>query len=57
MVNDILTELGAFDLRGPLHQSGEVISHPFTSNGSLKAFEDEVGRLVPSHVAEHHLAT
>src|SRR5580658_8506073 len=51
-----VAELGAFDLGGALHQAGEVVSHSLGPDGAVHALDDEIRRLLPSEVAQHHLA-
>src|SRR5215470_12531546 len=54
--DDGAAELGALDLARSFHQPGEVVGHHLLVEGLLQAGDDAVGRLVPAHVAEHHLA-
>ena len=56
MLDDVVPELGALDLRGARHLAGEVIGDPLGANRAVQAFEDQVGRFVPAQVAEHHFA-
>ena len=47
-------EFAAFDLRRPLHLAGEVVCNGLGGNRTFKAFEDQVGCLLPIHIFEHH---
>src|SRR5208337_4155549 len=57
VLDDIIPELGALDLRGPGHLAGKIVRDPFGANGAVQAFEDQLRRLVPAQVTEHHFAT
>ena len=52
----VVTEGRALDLGRTLHEAGEVVGDLLGTDGAIEALEDEVGRLDPTEVAEHHLA-
>src|SRR5262249_51706295 len=56
MFDNVIAKLRALDFRRALHLAREVVSDSFRTNGAVEAFENQVGCLVPTHVAEHHLA-
>jgi hypothetical protein len=35
VINDILSEFAAFDLRRALHEAGEVVGHAFAGDGTV----------------------
>ena len=38
----------------PLHQALQVVGHGLGHDGAFHALDDEIGRLVPAQVAQHH---
>lgn len=61
MVDDGLAELAALQqlhvaLAVGLHQPVEVVRDAARADGAVHALDDEVRRVVPAQVAEHHLA-
>lgn len=54
---DIVTECRTFDLHGTVHLTGKIIGHTLAGDGPLESFDDEISRLIPTHVTEHHFAT
>src|SRR5262245_16840400 len=39
-----------------VHQPFEIVGYRLVSDRSLKSFDDEIGRFLPAHVTQHHLA-
>ena len=55
-VDDGAREFGALHFGCTLHEAGEVVGDLLGADGAIETLEDEVGRLGPSEVTEHHLA-
>ena len=53
---DGIAELAALHLLRSFHQAGEVVGDGLVADGAVHALDDQVGRLGPAQVAEHHLA-
>src|SRR5687767_3545028 len=51
VVDHHLAEARAADLRGPVHEAGEVVGHLLRQDRLLERADDQVGRLRPAHVA------
>ncbi len=49
-------EARAGHLSGAVHQARKVMGHLFALYGSSHRGDDEIGRLAPAHVPQHHLA-
>src|SRR4051812_23085360 len=54
--DNVVAELGRLQLGGALGQPREVVGDPPRGDRAFHPLDDQIGRLVPSHVAEHHLA-
>src|SRR6478735_4361241 len=54
--DDVVPEFAALNLRRPVHQPGEIVSHALAADCPIQSLHDQVRSLVPPHVAEHHLA-
>src|ERR1051325_8502406 len=54
MLDDVISELGAFDFGRYFHKSREIVSDSFGGNRAVEALENHVRDFSPAHVAEHH---
>src|SRR6476620_9266542 len=54
--DDPIGEFGGLDFPRAFHQSGEVVRHLPVRNSSVHPLHDEIGRLWPSQMPQHHLA-
>src|ERR1051325_877682 len=56
MIDDGVPELRGLQLFRAVHQPREIVRDRLGANRAVHPLHDEVRRLVPAHVAEHHLA-
>src|SRR5262249_24325134 len=56
MLDHIITELRALDLRCAFHQPREVIRDSFAFDCAAQSFKNQIGGFRPAHVPEHHFA-
>src|SRR5688572_16219547 len=51
-----IPELRALYFLRAFHLSSEIVGHRLRRDRAVHPFDDQISRLRPSHVAEHHLA-
>ena len=56
MRDDVVAELGTFDLCSTFHLAGEIISHAFGTDRAIQTFDDEISGFRPAEVTQHHFA-
>ncbi len=49
-----LGKLRTFHLGSTLHLASQIVSHCFLADGDHQAVAQDIGRLEPAHVIEHH---
>src|SRR5579864_4521828 len=49
-------KLRRLQLRGALHEAREIVGDSLDGYGAVHPFHDQIGRLHPSQMPEHHLA-
>ena len=54
--DDIIAELGAFDLGRALHQACEIVGDPLAGNRFVQAVDYEICCFFPAKVSQHHFA-
>src|ERR1041385_1360202 len=54
MLDYVVSELGALDLGGAVHQACEIIRDTFAFDRAAQSFENQVRNFSPPHVTEHH---
>src|SRR5919204_856378 len=54
--DDRVAELGGRELGGAGHQAGEIVRDPFRCDRAVHPLDDEIRRLGPPEVAQHHLS-
>jgi len=56
VLDHVIAEFAALDLGRALHLAREIVGDAFAGDRAVEAFEDQIRRVVPTHVAEHHFA-
>ena len=56
VLNDVFAKLGALDFRRAFHLAGEIVGDALAGDRAVQAFDDQIRRFDPAHVAEHHFA-
>src|SRR5690242_8732356 len=54
--DDIVAECGTFDLGRAFHLARKIIGDLLRANGAVQTFDNQVRRLGPAQVTEHHFA-
>src|SRR5262245_47207593 len=55
VVDDRVGELRRLQFRGAIHQARKIVRYALGGNRPVHAFDNQVSRLVPAKVPQHHL--